>query len=45
MDLKLWHEVNTPKLEYSFVDKKQELWYDYEPSEDGRKRFEFEYLK
>ena len=33
--LKLWHEVNTKKIEYFMVDNKQEPWYDPKPSADG----------
>ena len=45
MSLKLWHEVNTKKLEYFLVDNKQELCYYSKPSADGLKKIEFKYLK
>ena len=48
VSLKLWHEVNTKKLEYFLADNKQEPWYGSEvkvlpkPSADGKIFFKFD---
>ena len=41
VSLKLWHELNTKKLQYFMVDNKQELWYDSKPSAGGKKKVQF----
>ena len=45
VSLKLWHEVNTKKLDYFLVDNKQEPWYGSKPSACSKtKQSYFQYL-